>query len=294
MLLDQVINGLVSGGLYALIALGYTLVFGVLDKLNFAHSEVFMFGGYVGMIALAAGGNLAVAGLVVVVVTALMGLAIELISFRKFRSSDAQVTAALSSLLVGLIIVELTQRAWGTDGKVLGIPADIYTAGTRILGVQIAYVKLAILASALALMTCLLVVIEHTQLGRNIRAASESPDAAQLMGIDITRVTQVAFAIASALAGLSGLMLACKTGVAVSDIGLTFGLKALAVMAIGGMGDLRGAMAAGLLVGVAESLTYEVGLGRLGEMTVWVLMILVLLVRPSGLFGGGRGHSVRA
>jgi branched-chain amino acid transport system permease protein len=176
----------------------------------------------------------------------------------------------------------------------LGIPADIYTAGTRIFGVQIAYLKLAILASALVLMTVLVVVIERTQLGRNIRAVSESPDAAQMMGIDITRVTQVTFAIASALAGLSGLMLACKTGVAVSDIGLTFGLKALAVMAIGGMGDLRGAMAAGLLVGVAEGLTYEVGLGRLGEMTVWVLMILVLLVRPSGLFGGGRGHSVRA
>jgi branched-chain amino acid transport system permease protein len=294
MLLDQVINGLVSGGLYALIALGYTLVFGVLDKLNFAHTEVFMFGGYVGMVALAASGNLAVAALVVILVTALMGLAIELISFRKFRSSDAQITAALSSLLVGLIIVELTQRTWGTDGKSLGISADIFTAGTRILGVQIAYVKLAILAFALILMAGLLLVIERTRLGRNIRAVSESPDAAQLMGIDITRVTQVTFAIASALAGLSGLMLACKTGVASSDIGFTFGLKALAVMAIGGMGDVRGAMAAGLLVGVAEGLTYEVGLGRLGEMTVWVLMILVLLVRPSGLFGGGRGHSVRA
>jgi branched-chain amino acid transport system permease protein len=294
MLLDQVINGLVSGGLYALIALGYTLVFGVLDKLNFAHTEVFMFGGYVGMVALAASGNLAVAALVVSLVTALMGLAIELISFRKFRSSDAQITAALSSLLVGLIIVELTQRTWGTDGKSLGISADIFTAGTRILGVQIAYVKLAILAFALILMAGLLLVIERTRLGRNIRAVSESPDAAQLMGIDITRVTQVTFAIASALAGLSGLMLACKTGVASSDIGFTFGLKALAVMAIGGMGDVRGAMAAGLLVGVAEGLTYEVGLGRLGEMTVWVLMILVLLVRPSGLFGGGRGHSVRA
>ena len=295
MLLDQVINGLVSGGLYALIALGYTLVFGVLDKLNFAHSDVFMFGGYVGVIALAAGGgNLAVATVVVVVVTALMGLAVEFISFRKFRSPDAQVTAALSSLLVGLLIVELTQRMWGTDGRALDIPAAVYTAGTRILGVQIAYVKLAILAFALVLMAGLLIVIERTRLGRNIRAVSESPDAAQLMGIDVTRVTQITFAIASALAGVSGLMLACKTGVAASDIGLTFGLKAMAVMAIGGMGDLRGAMAAGLLVGLAEGLTYEVGLGRVGEMTVWVLMILVLLVRPSGLFGGGRGRSVRA
>jgi len=294
MIADQIVNGLVSGGLYALIALGYTLVFGVLDKLNFAHSEIFMFGGYAGLVAFALGGDLIAAALVVVIVSVLLGLFVEILSFRKFKSHDAQLTAALSSLLVGLLIIEATHKLWGSEPRSFGVPTEIYTASVRVLGVQITYVKLVIFATAAALMAGLVYVVERTRLGRRIQAVSESPDHARLAGIDVTRVTQATFAIASGLAGLSGLLLALKTGVAVSEIGLTFGLKALAVMAIGGMGDLRGAMVAGLLIGVAEGLTFELGLGRLSEITVWVVMIAVLLIRPSGLLGRGEARSVRA
>jgi len=294
MIADQIVNGLVSGGLYALIALGYTLVFGVLDKLNFAHSEIFMFGGYAGLVAFAATGSLVAALLIVVIVSVLLGLLVEWVSFRKFRSHDAQVTAALSSLLVGLLIIEATHKLWGSEPRGLGIPAEIYTASVAVLGIQITWVKLVILAVAVLLMATLIWVIERTRLGRSIQAVSESPDHARLMGIDVTRVTQATFAIASGLAGIGGLLLACRTGVAVSEIGLTFGLKALAVMAIGGMGDVRGAMLAGLLIGVAEALTFHFGLGRLGEITVWVVMIAVLLIRPSGLLGRGQTGAVRA
>jgi len=293
-MLDQIVNGLVSGGLYALIALGYTLVFGVLDKLNFAHSEIFMFGGYAGLVAFALGTDLVVVAMIVVLVSALLGLLVEIVSFRKFRSHDAQLTAALSSLLVGLLIIEGTHKLWGSEPRSLGLPPETYTASVEVLGVQITYVKLVILGIAAALMVGLILVIERTRLGRAIQAISESADHARLAGINVNRITQATFAIASALAGLSGLLLALKTGVAVSEIGLTFGLKALAVMAIGGMGDLRGAMVAGLLIGVAEGLTFEIGLGRLGELTVWVVMIAVLLVRPSGLLGRGQTQSVRA
>lgn len=294
MIADQIVNGLVSGGLYALIALGYTLVFGVLDKLNFAHSEIFMFGGYAGLVAFAATGSLVAALLIVVIVSVLLGLLVEWVSFRKFRSHDAQVTAALSSLLVGLLIIEATHKLWGSEPRGLGIPAEIYTASVAVLGIQITWVKLVILAVAVLLMATLIWVIERTRLGRSIQAVSESPDNARLMGIDVTRVTQATFAIASGLAGIGGLLLACRTGVAVSEIGLTFGLKALAVMAIGGMGDVRGAMLAGLLIGVAEALTFHFGLGRLGEITVWVVMIAILLIRPSGLLGRGQTGAVRA
>lgn len=294
MVVDHVINGLVSGGLYALIALGYTLVFGILDKLNFAHSEIFMFGGYSGLVVLMLGGDLASAAILVAIVAGAMGLVVELVSFRKFRTHDAQITAALSSLLVGLLVIEFTHKIWGTEPRSLGISEAIYSSGTRILGVQIAYVKLAILGAALLIMAALLYVIERTRLGRNIQAVSESPDFARLMGINVRRVTQQTFVIASVLAGLSGLMLACKTGVVVSEIGLTYGLKALAVMAIGGMGDVRGAVVAGIVIGIAENLTYEIGLGRLGEITVWVVMIAILLLRPSGLLGGGHAAEPRA
>ena len=294
MLVDQVINGLVSGGLYALVAIGYTLVFGVLEKLNFAHGEVFMFGGYAGLVALALGGNLAAAFVFAAVVSIVLGLAVELVSFRRFRSGDAQITAALSSLLVGMLVVEITHKLFSSEPRNLGLSPEIYSAGIEIAGVQVAYIKLAILATALVLMVGLRHLIERTRLGRNIRAVSESPDSAALSGIDVKRVTQQTFAIASVLAGISGLLIACKSGVAVSEVGLTFGLKALAVMAIGGMGDLRGAVVAALLVGVAEALTYWAGLGRLGEITVWVLMIVVLLVRPAGLLGGGHQSERRA
>lgn len=294
MLLDQLVNGLVSGGVYALVALGYTLVFGVLDRLNFAHGEVFMFGGYSGLLALSIGGDLPAAFASAIVVSATMGLAVERISFRKSHSRDAQITAALSSLLVGLLIVELTYKLWGTEPRNLGISPVIFSAGTSFFGIQIAYVKIVILGVALALMCALIVLIEHTRLGRNIRAVSEAPDWARLMGVNVTRVTQATFVIASILAGVAGLMLACKTGVVVSDIGLTYGLKALAVMAIGGLGDVRGAVGAGMLIGIAEALTYEIGLGRLGEITVWAVMILILLVRPTGLLGRGNVAGVRA
>jgi branched-chain amino acid transport system permease protein len=293
-LADQIINGLVSGGLYALVALGYTLIFGVLQKLNFAHGEVFMSGGYAGLVALSLGGGIAGAFVAAVVVAAMLGLAIEFISFRRFKSNDAQITAALSSLLVGLLIIEVTNKVFGSQPRSLGLSAEIYIAGVSVFGVQVAYVKLVILGAAIALMVALSLLIERTRLGRNIRTVSESPEIAALMGINVTRVTQQTFVIASALAGVSGLLIAARTGVVVPEVGLTFGLKALAVMAIGGMGDLRGAVAAGLLLGVAEGLTYWIGLGRLGEITVWVLMILMLLVRPAGLLGRAQAQERRA
>jgi branched-chain amino acid transport system permease protein len=293
-LLDQLVNGLVSGGLYALVAIGYALVFGVLGKLNFAHGEIFMFGGYAGLVALALGGDLAVALVFAAAVSAALGLAVELVSFRKFARGDAQIAAALSSLLVGLIVIELTHKLFSSEPRSLGLPPEIYSAGFELAGVQIAYIKLAILGTALALMVVLSWMVERTRLGRNIRAVSESPEGAALLGIDVKRVTQQTFVIASILGGVSGLLVAAKSGIVVSEVGLTFGLKALAVMAIGGMGDLRGTVAAAFLVGIAEALTYWAGLGRLGEITVWVLMILVLLVRPAGLFAHGLAQERRA
>lgn len=294
MFVDQLINGLVAGGLYALIAIGYSLVFGVLEKLNFAHGEIFMFGGYAGVVALSLGGDLTVAVLLTIIVSALLGLVVELVSFRKFRSHDAQITAALSSLLVGLIIIDLTHKLFSSEPRSLGLPQEVYSAGVEVFGMQIAWIKLVILGTAILLMVGLSFVIERTRLGRNIRAVSDSPESAALSGINVERVTQQTFVIASVLAGIAGLLVACKSGVAVAEVGLTFGLKALAVMAIGGMGDLRGAMVAAIVVGIAEGLTYWAGFGRLGEITVWVLMIAILLLRPAGLLGRGHAHERRA
>ena len=293
MLLEQVINGLVVGSVYALIALGYTLVFGVLEKFNFSHPEVFMLGGFVPVAVIAATGSLWLAVPAVIFVSSLMGLLIELISFRRFKSADAQITAALSSLALGMILVDLVHKIWGTDPRSLGLPSSFMSAGIDLGTIHLTYVKLVVLAATLLLMIALHLLISRTRLGRSIRAVADNPDSAALLGVSLIRVTQATFVLASALAGAAGLMVAVRTGVASSDIGLTFGLKAFAIMALGGLGDLRGAVLAGLLVGVAESVAFHFGMGRLTELIVWILMLGVLLVRPFGLLGQGHTRDVR-
>jgi len=294
MLAEQIFNGIVLGGMYALIAVGYALVFGVLDKLNFAHSEVFMLGGFAAIVTAAMGAPLWASLVLAVVICGALGLLIEIVSFRKFVSADAQITAALSSLALGLIFIDLVQKQVGTDPVAVPISTALRTAGFQFLGVQVIYVKLAILVISIVVMVTLHQLVMRTRVGRNIRAVAGAPQAARLLGINVRRVNQQVFFIASAMAGIAGLMLALRTGFAPSDIGFTFGLKALAIMAIGGMGDLRGAVLGGLLVGVLEGIAGHLGLDHVADVAVWVLMILVLLVRPAGLFSRGQAPEPRA
>jgi branched-chain amino acid transport system permease protein len=294
MLVEQIINGIVLGSMYALIAQGYTLVFGVLDKLNFAHGEVFMLGGFVCLASVALGAPLSVALVATAIVSAALGLAVELVGFRKFHSPDAHITAALSSFAIGLVMIDLAQKVWGAEPVALTLPGTLQTATIDIAGMRIVVLRLAILAISFLLMFVLYLVVAKTGLGRKIRAVAESPMKAALFGINVTRVNQQVFVIASVMAGLAGLALAVRTGYASTDVGFTFGLKALAIMAIGGMGDLRGALIGGLLVGVLESLAVHWALGQLADVFVWVFMIVVLLARPSGLFGSLLPRDVRA
>lgn len=294
MLIEQIINGIVLGSMYALIAQGYTLVFGVLDKLNFAHGEVFMLGGFLCLATVALGAPLSIALLVTAIISALLGLAVELVGFRKFQSPDAHITAALSSFAIGLVMIDVSQKVWGAEPVALTLPGSLQSATIEIFGMRLVVLRLAILAISLLLMLVLYLVVAKTGLGRKIRAVAESPVKARLFGIDVTRVNQQVFVIASVMAGLAGLALAVRTGYASTDVGFTFGLKALAIMAIGGMGDLRGALIGGLLVGVLESLAFHFGAGQLADVFVWVFMIVVLLVRPSGLFGSLLPRDLRA
>ncbi|MEY2618221.1 MAG: hypothetical protein RL522_1223 [Pseudomonadota bacterium] len=290
MLLEQLLNGLVVGSMYALIALGFCLVFGVLNKLNFAHSELFMLGGFLLIALTALGIPLAVAALLVCVLTGILGLAVEVVSFRKFTGKDAHVTAALSSLAFGLVLIDATQKLWGTEPVQVPISASLRTAGVTVGDLSISWLKLGTLAFTVLLMVGLHGLITRTRIGRNIRATADSPEAAQLLGIHVRRVNQITFFLASVLAALAGIMLVLRTGYATTEVGFSLGLKALAILAIGGMGELRGAVVGGVLVGLLEALAFHFGLGRLADVAVWVLMIAVLMVRPNGLFGSGGLH----
>ena len=294
MLAEQIINGVVLGSMYALIAQGYTLVFGVLDKLNFAHGEIFMLGGFICVASIALGASLPIAILVTAIIAGLLGLVVEFIGFRKFQSPDAHLTAALSSFAIGLVIIDLSQKIWGAESVAVTLPGTLQTAAVSIGGLRIVVLRLAILVISLLLMLSLYVVVTRSSLGRRIRAVAESPTKAALFGINVTRINQQVFFVASMMAGLAGLALALRTGYASSDVGFTFGLKALAIMAIGGMGDLRGALIGGLIIGVLEALAFHWGLGQLADVFVWLLMIVILLMRPSGLFGTLISKEVRA
>lgn len=290
MLFEQLLNGLVVGSMYALIALGFCLVFGVLNKLNFAHPELFMLAGFLTISLVALGVPLVLAAIVVCVVIGVAGLGVELTSFRKFTGKDAHITAALSSLALGLVMIDGAQKIWGTEPLSVPGSTTLRTASFAIGEISVSWLKLGTLVFTLVLMAALHQLITRTRLGRNIRATADSPEAAQLLGIDVRRVNQYTFLIASMLAAVAGIMLLLRTGYATTEAGFSLGLKALAILAIGGMGELRGAVLGGLLVGVLESLAFHYGFGRLGDISVWVLMICVLLVRPAGLFGNGGLH----
>jgi branched-chain amino acid transport system permease protein len=286
MLAGQILNGLVSGAMYALVAIGLTLVVGVFDKLNFAQPEVFMLGGFIGLVSLTylpLEWSFAFA----LVVGGLLGLFTEFVAFRRFQSADSRTTAALSSLALGLVLTDLVHKVWGTEQVPLPQRAGWLSGTFGIAGVQFLNLQLLVLGVTLTLMIGLHFLITKARIGRQIRALAEAPTAAALLGINVLRVKQSVFFISSALAAVAGLLLALRSDAANSDIGLTFGLKAMAIMAIGGMGDLRGAVFAGFLIGVIEAVMFHFGLGRLGEMTVWLAMILILILRPSGLFSGG-------
>lgn len=286
MLAGQIMNGLVSGAMYALVAIGFSLVIGVLDKLNFAHPEVFMFGGFIGLMSMSFL-PLPWAFAMAFLMGGLIGVFTEFVAFRRFQSADAKITAALGSMALGLVMTDLVQKWWGTEPVPITPPDGWLTSSTSVFGVQVLNLQFLILAITFALMAALHLLLQNSRIGRQIRALAESSVSASLLGINVRRVTQAVFFISSALAAEAGLLLALRGGAASSDIGLTFGLKALAIMAIGGLGDLRGAVIGGLLIGVLESLMYVSGYGKLVEITVWVAMILVLTFRPGGLFGGG-------
>ena len=285
MLLGQIVNGLMVGGLYALLAIGFTLIVGVLHRINFAHTEIFMVGGFVGLVSAQAMPSITAALVAAFVVGGLLGVVVERISFRRLGTEEAAITAALSSMAVGLLLVDVVHHVWGTEPLSFPLVDALGRGSFELAGVRFVPVQGLVLALTLVLVAGLWLLIEKTRLGRNIRAVADNPTAAALLGIPVKFVGQQVFFLTSALAALTGLLFALRVGTVNSDVGMGFALKALAVTAIGGMGSLQGAVVGGMLVGLLEALAIQFGFGPLSDLLVWGFMILVLLVRPQGLFG---------
>lgn len=293
-MIAQLINGIVIGTVYALVALAYTLIFGFLHKLNLALGNIFMFGGFIGVFVLANGLPLWVSLIAAVVVGGLLGLLVELICFRKFKSQDAHITSALSTVAFGMIITDASQRIWGTEPIELQLPSRIYTTGFEVFGAKITYLQLAMLVIAFLLMIGLWLLVHRTSYGRFMRAIYENDLYPSLLGVNAKRVLQQTFFISSGLVSLTGLFLALRLATASSTIGITFGLKAMAVMAIGGMGKLHGALLVGFAIGIIEAMAVQLGMGSISDMLVWTFLIIMLIFKPSGLFGRNQEREARA
>ncbi len=291
--MQQVVNGIFSGSIYALFAMGYALVFGVLDRLNLAHSAVFAAAAFVGIdLVGSVGVPVWLALPLVMVFGAVLGLVIERLAFRPLKDrDDAHFAGLISSIAVGAMILALLQARYGPDTRRFPVgtfPSTAFTVG----GVRITLLQLVILGVALALMLALAYVVERTRLGRGMRAVAENPHAARVLGINVDRVTATTFAMSSALGAVAGILLSFYVNSAQLSMGFNIELKGLAVIVVGGMASLRGAMVGGIALGLAEVFAVAYIGSSWRDAVAFGLLFAVLLIRPQGLFGNPRVREV--
>ncbi len=297
-LLQQILNGLVQGSVYALVALGYTMVYGILGLINFAHGEVVMVGAMVALTvakALASSGLpplliLLIALIVAAAACMMLGYSIERIAYRPLRNAP-RLAPLITAIGVSIVLQNLAMIFWGREYHAFPqlLPDNTHTFG----GAVINDVQLIIVLTALLMMAGLMLLVHRTRLGRAMRAVAENPSAAALMGVDINRVIAITFMLGSALAAVAGVMVSANYGIVHYYMGFLLGLKAFTAAVLGGIGNLRGAMLGGVLLGLIESL----GAGYIGDLTggffgsnyqdvfAFFVLIAVLVFRPSGLLG---------
>jgi branched-chain amino acid transport system permease protein len=283
MLAQQLVNGLQLGGAYALVAVGYTLIFGVLNLLHLAHGEVFMAGAYVGLVLMLAGAPFWAALLGGMAGAAVLGLVVERVAFRPVRDRGSHVTPLMTTIAVSLVLQHAVVKLYGAEP--VAFPQVLAVVPLSLGPVTVTSLQLVILGTSLALMALLDVVLRRTWLGKAIRATAENPTVASLLGVNVSLAIAAVFVLASALAGAAGVLLAANFTAVTPFFGVKVGLKALAVMLVGGLGNVPGAMVGGVLVGVVEALSVGYLASSYRDAFAFGVMILILLVRPTGLFG---------
>ena len=297
---QQVINGLVLGSVYALVALGYTMVYGILGLINFAHGEVVMIGA---MVALAAVSMLmtaapemspllmiAVAAIVSIITCMVLAFSIERLAYRPLRNAP-RLAPLITAIGISILLQNIAMIIWGRKYKTV---PELFEFDTHIIfGANITDLQVIIIGVSAILMTLLLLVVNFTKLGRAMRATSESQKVAGLMGININKIISATFMIGAGLGAIAGILVAGNYSVAHYSMGFMLGLKAFTAAVLGGIGNLGGAVLGGLLLGLIES----IGAGYNGQLTggflgshyqdvfAFVVLIVVLVFRPTGIMG---------
>jgi branched-chain amino acid transport system permease protein len=285
---EQLINGLTQGSVYALLALGFTLIFGTLRMVTFAHGEVYMVGAYVGFeIIRLLHPNLLLALAAALAATAILGMAIELLAFHFLRNAP-HATSLLVTIGISILLVNAAQKVWGPETQ--AVPFSLLDRLGRfefeVGGVYITFLQVAVLGVTVLLMLFLYWVINRTKLGMVIRATAQDYEAAFAMGVNVNRIYMAAFAIGSMLGGVAGVLVGVYYNMFYPTMGGLYGLKAFSASVVGGLTSLPGAVVAGLMIGVVETFSVEFGASNFRHIFSFVFMILILLLRPGGLLGG--------
>jgi len=281
--IQQLVNGISLGSIYALIALGYTMVYGIIKLINFAHGDVFMIGAFIGFYAIAKWElGFFPALLLAMVICAIFGVLIERIAYKRLRNAT-RIAALITAIGVSLLIEYTTIFFRGAQPA--AYPDVIKNKSFDIFGVQISSTSILILSVAVVLMFLLQFIVHKTKIGKAMRAVSHDADAARLMGINVDNTISATFAIGSALAGAAGVIFGVYYTKIDPLMGVIPGVKAFIAAVLGGIGIIPGAMVGGMLLGVVESLVSALGFSLWRDAAAFVILILILIFRPSGIFG---------
>jgi branched-chain amino acid transport system permease protein len=285
-MLQQLINGIFLGSIYALFALGYTLVFGVLDILNLAHQAVFMLCAFTALALVSVLHLHTLVALPIAIGAAGgIGILLERMAFRPLRGrADSNISGLISSLAAATIFESIAVGVWGPDVSRFpfgAVPERHLDLG----GAVISELQIVIIAISVLMMAALTWLVRRTRLGRQIRAVAESPLAARILGVDVDRVIAASFFISSALGGTAGVLFGLAFNNVSADMGRSVELKGLAVIIVGGMGSMPGAVLAGFGMGLVEVLTVANIGSSYRDAVSFALLFLVLLIRPRGLLG---------
>ncbi len=293
MFLQQLINGLTLGSVYALIALGYTMVYGILELINFAHGEIYMLGAYLGIIFL---GFFTATGLtyysltLTLILTLLLsiifcssyGFTIEKIAYKPLRNAP-RLSPLISAIGVSIFLQNYVMLTQGATDKVF--PTLFENSGIEFLSVRMTYLQIFIILISAILMISLRFFVRKTKMGKAMQAVAQDKIMASLVGINIDTVISTTFIIGSGLAAVAGFMVAMYYGLVNYSIGYIAGIKAFTAAVLGGIGSIRGAMFGGILLGLVESFGASYISNEYKDAYAFAILIIILLVRPSGLFG---------
>lgn len=288
--IQQLINGLMLGSVYALLALGYTMVYGIIKLINFAHGDIYMLGAYFGYFFIKVLHlNFFIALILAMAVSAIIGVVIEYIAYRPLRHSP-RIAVLISALGISFLLENGMTYLYGSDQR--SFPQAIKTVQYHFYGIQVSNIQLIIAVTSIVLMLLLTYIVKNTKMGRAMRAVSADPDAASLMGININHTISFTFAIGSALVAAGGVLIGLYYNSIDPLMGMTPGLKAFVAAVLGGIGIIPGAAVGGWLIGILETMVQATAFSDYKDAIVYAMLIVILLIKPTGILGKNKREKV--